>query len=53
MNQSNDALMRMMIDIMEIQKEPENIECLKEWVHDVGIDVVFKKVIHMYSLNLA
>ena len=52
MDQSDSSLMRMLIDIMEIQEEPEYIEDLKEWIREAGIDVVFHKVIKMYSLSL-
>lgn len=52
MNQSEDALIKIMINIMEIQEEPEYIDDLKEWVRSVGVDVVFHKVIKMYSLSL-
>lgn len=52
MNQSEDALIKIMINIMEIQEEPEYIDDLKEWVRSAGVDVVFHKVIKMYSLSL-
>ena len=50
--QTDEAIMHMMIDIMEIRKDPEYIGSLKEWVSREGIDAVFKKVIQMYSINL-
>lgn len=52
MKQTDEAIMHMMIDIMEIRKDPEYIGSLKEWVSREGIDAVFKKVIQMYSINL-
>lgn len=52
MYKNDDSVMHMMIDIMEIRQEPEFIEKLEEWVRNDGIDNVFEKVIHMYSLDL-
>lgn len=49
---NNDSIFEMIVDIMEIEHEPENISELHKWIDDVGIDEVFKKVIQMNSTYL-
>lgn len=50
---TDETMIHMMIDIMGIQYNPDYIGNLKEWISNEGIDVVFNKVIRMYSLDLS
>lgn len=52
MNHSNDQAYNMIVDILDIRKEPENLIELQKWIQKAGIDEVFKKIIQIYSTDL-
>lgn len=43
---------RIIVDIMDIQNEPENIFELDNWIRQIGLQEVYKKIIQIYSINL-
>lgn len=52
MRKNNDSIFNMIVNIMEIEHDPEYIIELRKWINDIGIDEVFKKVIQMNSTYL-
>ncbi len=52
MNVTYNEIYRIIVDIMDIQNEPENIFELDNWIRQIGLQEVYKKIIQIYSINL-
>ena len=52
MTLDDEVAIKMMIEILDIEEEPENIVELQNWIERSGIESVFKKVIEMYQAFL-
>ena len=49
---TDNEIYRIIVDIMDIQNEPENIFELDNWIRQIGLQEVYKKIIQIYSINL-
>ena len=52
MTVTDNEIYRIIVDIMDIQNEPENIFELDNWIRQIGRQEVYKKIIQIYSINL-
>lgn len=52
MTVTDNEIYRIIVDIMDIQNEPENIFELDNWIRQIGLQEVYKKIIQIYSINL-
>ena len=52
MTVTDNEIYRIIVDIMDIQNEPENIFELDNWIRQIGPQEVYKKIIQIYSINL-
>lgn len=52
MSKQDSEIYDRIIKIMEIENDNEMQYLLHEWMEEIGIDEVFKKIIQIYSLNL-
>lgn len=52
MTVTDNEIYNIIIDIMDIQNEPENIFELDNWIRQIGLQEVYKKIIQIYSINL-
>lgn len=52
MTVTDNEIYNIIIDIMDIQNEPENIFELDNWIREIGLQEVYKKIIQIYSINL-
>ena len=52
MTVTDNEIYRIIVDIMDIQNEPENILELDNWIRQIGLQEVYKKIIQIYSINL-
>ena len=52
MTVTDNEIYRIIVDIMDIQNEPENIIELDNWIRQIGLQEVYKKIIQIYSINL-
>ena len=52
MTVTDNEIYRIIVDIMDIQNEPENIFDLDNWIRQIGLQEVYKKIIQIYSINL-
>ena len=52
MTVTHNEIYRIIVDIMDIQNEPENIFELDNWIRQIGLQEVYKKIIQIYSINL-
>ncbi len=52
MTVTDNEIYRIIVDIMDIQNEPENIFELDNWIQQIGLQEVYKKIIQIYSINL-
>ena len=52
MTVTDNEIYRIIVDIMDIQNEPENIFELDNWIREIGLQEVYKKIIQIYSINL-
>ena len=52
MTVTDNEIYRIIVDIMDIQNEPENIFELDNWIRQFGLQEVYKKIIQIYSINL-
>ena len=52
MTVTDNEIYRIIVDIMDIQNEPENIFVLDNWIRQIGLQEVYKKIIQIYSINL-
>ena len=52
MTVTDNEIYRIIVDIMDIQNEPENIFELDNWIRRIGLQEVYKKIIQIYSINL-
>ena len=52
MTVTENEIYRIIVDIMDIQNEPENIFELDNWIRQIGLQEVYKKIIQIYSINL-
>ena len=52
MTVTDNEIYRIIVDIMDIQNEPENIFELDNWIRQNGLQEVYKKIIQIYSINL-
>ena len=52
MTLTDNEIYRIIVDIMDIQNEPENIFELDNWIRQIGLQEVYKKIIQIYSINL-
>ena len=52
MTVTDNEIYRIIVDIMDIQNEPENIYELDNWIRQIGLQEVYKKIIQIYSINL-
>ena len=52
MTVTDNEIYRIIVDIMDIQNEPENIFELDNWIRKIGLQEVYKKIIQIYSINL-
>ena len=52
MTVTDNEIYRIIVDIMYIQNEPENIFELDNWIRQIGLQEVYKKIIQIYSINL-
>ena len=52
MTVTDTEIYRIIVDIMDIQNEPENIFELDNWIRQIGLQEVYKKIIQIYSINL-
>ena len=52
MTVTDNEISRIIVDIMDIQNEPENIFELDNWIRQIGLQEVYKKIIQIYSINL-
>lgn len=48
----DSQIYRIIVNILDIENEPENLFELDKWIQQIGIQEVLKKVIQIYSLNL-
>ena len=46
MTVTDNEIYRIIVDIMDIQNEPDN------WIRQIGLQEVYKKIIQIYSINL-
>lgn len=44
---SDDAKIKQMIEILGIENEEDNLQILKEWMEEAGIEEVYRKVIRI------
>ena len=52
MTVTDNEIYRIIVDIMDIQNAPENIFELDNWIRQIGLQEVYKKIIQIYSINL-
>ena len=52
MTVTDNEIYRIIVDIMDIQNEPENIFEKDNWIRQIGLQEVYKKIIQIYSINL-
>ena len=52
MTVTDNEIYRIIVAIMDIQNEPENIFELDNWIRQIGLQEVYKKIIQIYSINL-
>lgn len=52
MTVTDNEIYRIIVDIMDIQNEPENIFELDNWIRQICLQEVYKKIIQIYSINL-
>ena len=52
MTVTDNEIYRIIVDIMDIKNEPENIFELDNWIRQIGLQEVYKKIIQIYSINL-
>ena len=52
MTVTDNEIYRIIVDIMDIQNEPENIFEVDNWIRQIGLQEVYKKIIQIYSINL-
>ena len=52
MTVTDNEIYRIIVGIMDIQNEPENIFELDNWIRQIGLQEVYKKIIQIYSINL-
>lgn len=52
MTVTDNEIYRIIVDIMDIQNELENIFELDNWIRQIGLQEVYKKIIQIYSINL-
>ena len=52
MTVTDNEIYRIIVDIMDIQNEPENIFELDNLIRQIGLQEVYKKIIQIYSINL-
>ena len=52
MTVTDNEIYRIIVDIMDIQNEPENIFELDNWIRQIGLQEVYNKIIQIYSINL-
>ena len=52
MTVTDNEIYRIIVDNMDIQNEPENIFELDNWIRQIGLQEVYKKIIQIYSINL-
>ena len=52
MTVTDNEIYRIIVDIMDIQNEPANIFELDNWIRQIGLQEVYKKIIQIYSINL-
>ena len=52
MTVTDNEIYRIIVDIMDIQNEPESIFELDNWIRQIGLQEVYKKIIQIYSINL-
>lgn len=52
MTVTDNEIYRIIVDIIDIQNEPENIFELDNWIRQIGLQEVYKKIIQIYSINL-
>ena len=52
MTVTDNEIYRIIVEIMDIQNEPENIFELDNWIRQIGLQEVYKKIIQIYSINL-
>lgn len=52
MTVTDNEIYRIIVDIMDIHNEPENIFELDNWIRQIGLQEVYKKIIQIYSINL-
>ena len=52
MTVTDNEIYRIIVDIMDIQNEPENIFELDNWIRQIGLQEAYKKIIQIYSINL-
>ena len=52
MTVTDNEIYRIIVDITDIQNEPENIFELDNWIRQIGLQEVYKKIIQIYSINL-
>ena len=52
MTVTDNEIYRIIVDIMDIQNEPETIFELDNWIRQIGLQEVYKKIIQIYSINL-
>ena len=47
MTVTDNEIYRIIVDIMDIQNEPENIFELDNWIRQIGLQEVYKKIIQI------
>ena len=52
MTVTDNEIYRIIVDIMDIQNEPENIFELDNWIRQIGLQEVYKKIIQIYSIAM-
>ena len=52
MTVTDNEIYRIIVDIMDIQNEPENIFELDNLIRQICLQEVYKKIIQIYSINL-
>ena len=50
MTVTDNEIYRIIVDIMDIQNEPENIFELDNWIRQIGLQEVYKKIIQIPSI---
>ena len=52
MTVTDNEIYRIIVEIMDIQNEPENIFELDNWIRQIGLQEVYKKILQIYSIIL-